>query len=541
MIKQNKDKAKILSSNLFPVVGIGASAGGLDAFKKLIKAIPEDSGMAYILVQHLDPAHQSILADLLQKVTKIPVQEITDNIHVAPDHIYIIPSNKLLTATDGVLKLSARLPNNQRNLPIDVLFHSLAEVHQNHAIGVVLSGTATDGTLGLKAIKEQGGITIAQELQTATYEGMPQSAIESGVVDFILPPEKIPQQLLLLNDSFKANPIAEEGNAERGQEEGFKQILFQLRMKKGVDFTYYKQTTIRRRINRRIALCMKRNIAEYLPFLKENQTEQDILYQDLLIPVTQFFRDPKMFENLCDTVLPALLKDKQKNETLRVWIAGCSTGEEAYSIIMCFQEYMADKSSNIQMQAFATDISEIAIIKARTGIYTSTELTGLSAERLQQHFTKTDGKFRLNKTIRDTCVFAHHNYLKDPPFAKIDLISCRNSLIYLEPFLQKKALTTFHYSLNDKGFLILGKSETAGQSPELYSTFDKTNKFYTRKPVKGNFLHVLGDGQDGMNRKDNNNHKPAQNDIGKDDDFQKSGDDLLLSKYVPPGGIVNEE
>ena len=538
MPKSNKDKVKILSSNLFPVVGIGASAGGLDAFKRLLKAIPEDSGMAYILVQHLDPAHESILADLLQRVTKIPVQEITDNVQVMPDHIYIIPSNKLLTATDGVLQLSARLPKNQRNLPIDVFFASLAEVHQSHAIGVVLSGTASDGTLGLKAIKDYGGITFAQEQQSAAYDAMPQSAIDAGVVDFILPPEMIPQQLLRLNNTGKASPINEEGYTEQAREDGFKKILSLLRMKRGVDFTYYKQTTIRRRIDRRIALCMKGSMAEYLVFLRENGAELDILYQDLLIPVTQFFRDPKMFDKLSETVFPILLKDRQRNDLLRVWIAGCSTGEEAYSMVMCFQEYIADKALNVNMQVFATDISEIAITKARSGIYSSNEMNGLSADRLQQFFTKTDGKFRLNKIIRDTCVFAHHNYLKDPPFAKIDLISCRNSLIYLEPFLQKKALTTFHYSLKEKGFLILGKSETAGQASELFSGFDKTNKFYTRKPVKGNFLHVLTDRNDEIIDRDIN--KAFRSDNNKDD-FQKSGDEVLLSKYVPPGVIVNGE
>ena len=532
------NKVKILSSNLFPVVGIGASAGGLDAFKKLLKAIPENSGMAFILVQHLDPAHESILVDLLQRVTKIPVQEITDNVQVAPDHIYIIPSNKLLTATDGVLQLSARLPKGQRNLPIDVFFTSLAEVHQSHAIGIVLSGTATDGTLGLKAIKDQGGITFAQEQKSAAYDGMPQSAIDAGVVDFILAPENIPRQLLLLNDAFKASPINVEGNGEQVQENGFKQILSLLRIRKGVDFTYYKQTTIRRRINRRIALCMKEGIAEYLVYLEENKEEQDILYQDLLIPVTQFFRDPAIFEKLSETVFPALLKDRKGNELLRIWVAGCSTGEEAYSMVMCFQEYMAGKASNVKMQVFATDISEIAITKARSGIYTNNEINGLSAGRLQQFFTKTDGKFRLNKIIREACVFAHHNYLKDPPFAKIDLISCRNSLIYLEPFLQKKALTTFHYSLKEKGFLILGKSETAAQASELYNNFDKTNKFYTRKAVKGNFLHVLAERNDGISKGVNN--KTVGSDSNKDD-FQKSGDDVLLSKYVPPGVIVNEE
>ena len=538
MENPDKDKARILSSNLFPVVGIGASAGGLEAFKRLLKAIPEDSGMAYILVQHLDPTHESILSDLLQKVTRVPVQEITDNVHVLQDHIYIIPSNKLLMATDGVLQLSARLPRRQQNLAINIFFSSLAEVHQDHAIGVVLSGTGTDGTLGLKAIKERGGVTFAQEQGSAAYNGMPQSAIDSGFVDFILAPEKMPQQLLLLKNSLPDKHANGEKKSEQAQEDGYKQIISLLRLISGVDFTYYKQTTIRRRINRRIALCMKETINDYLVYLNENKTEQDILYQDLLIPVTDFFRDPKMFEALSEKIFPSLLKDRPGAEPLRIWIAGCSTGQEAYSMVIAFQEYLAGKSSAAKMQVFATDISETAVTKARIGIYTDSEVAGLSAARLKQFFTRTDGKFRVNKIIRDACVFAHHNYLKSPPFAKIDIISCRNSLIYLEPFLQKKALTTFHYALKEKGFLVLGKSETTGQTTDLFANFDKTNKFYTRKAVRGNFLHVFGDRGDGLTK------GPAHNGLGNDagkDDFQKSGDDILLTKYVPAGVIVNEE
>ena len=536
-VKSNKDKVKILSSNLFPVVGVGASAGGLDAFKQLLKAIPENSGMAYILVQHLDPAHDSILAEILQKVTRIPVQEITNNLQVEADHIYIIPSNKLLTATDGVLQLSARLPKSQRNLPIDVFFSSLAEVHQNHAIGVVLSGTASDGTLGLKAIKEHGGITFAQDQESAAYDGMPQSAIDAGVVDFILRPDQIPHQLLQVNKTF--NDVSGNGTEKtiQTQEEQFRQIISILRTRRGVDFTYYKQTTIRRRITRRMALCMKSDLGEYLAYLKADNTEQDTLFQDLLIPVTQFFRDPKVFETLAETVFPALMKDRQGNDPLRVWIPGCSTGEEAYSIIMGFQEYVGDKASAIKMQLFATDISELAIAKARSGQYSKSETGSLSSARLQQFFTKSDGVYRLNKSLRDSCVFASHNYLKDPPFAKIDLISCRNSLIYLEPFLQKKALTTFHYSLKEKGFLLLGKSETTAQATELYNIFDKSNKLYTRKPVKGNFLHVLGDRGSPVSRNGQQTLGPPE--ISKDD-FQKSGDELLLSRFVPPGVIVND-
>jgi len=538
MAKESKDKVKIRSSNLFPVVGIGASAGGLDAFKRLLRAIPENSGMAYILVQHLDPAHESILADLLQRVTKIPVQEIADNIHVEPDHIYIIPSNKLLTATDGVLKLSARPPKNQKNMPIDLFFSSLAEVHQSHAIGVVLSGTATDGTLGLKAIKDHGGITFAQEQQTAAYDGMPQSAIDAEVVDFILAPEKIPLQLLALDRTIKIAGDGEEGDAQQVSGDAFKQILSLLRTRRGVDFTYYKQATIRRRISRRVALSMKASLPEYLSYLKENSGEQDILFQDLLIPVTQFFRDPEIFENLGETVFPALLKDRPLHEPLRFWIAVCSTGEEAYSFVISLHEYLEKSASAYKIQVFATDISEMAIAKARSGIYKKSELHGISDQRLQHFFTRTDGKFRINKPIRDTCIFAYHNFLKDPPFAKIDLISCRNTLIYVEPVLQKKALTTFHYALREKGFLMLGKSETAAQAGDLFGSFDKHSKIYLKKGVRGKFLHLFADRNEEL-------FKGVDYSAGRvepnKDDFQKNADEILLSRYVPPGVVVNNE
>lgn len=334
-MKANKDK--ILSSNAFPVVGIGASAGGLAAFKKLLKAIPENSGMAYVLVQHLNPSHESMLPELLQKVTNIPVLEISDDVKVEPDHIYIIPSNKMLLANDGVLQLNPRpaTNKNQRNLPIDLFFTSLAEVHQTHSIGVVLSGTASDGTLGLKAIKDYGGITFAQDEESAEYEAMPHSAVQAGVVDFILPPEKIPEKLLELVNSINRNGT--DGQTIPQDDDVFKQILSLLRLRKGTDFTYYKQTTIRRRILRRMALNKNEEPSGYLKYLRENKTELDVLYQDMLIPVTAFFRDHKSFENLCETVFPLIVKNKLPVEAIRIWVAGCSTGEEAYSIAICFK------------------------------------------------------------------------------------------------------------------------------------------------------------------------------------------------------------
>ncbi|HEV8083182.1 MAG TPA: CheR family methyltransferase [Chitinophagaceae bacterium] len=539
MPKSDTDKPKILSKNLFPVVGVGASAGGLEAFKKLVKAIPEKSGMAYILVQHLHPDHSSSLPEILQRETNIPVNEISDNVKVEPDNVYIIPSNKMLVATDGVLQLSPRPPKDHKNMPIDMFFSSLAEVHQSHAIGIVLSGTGADGTIGLQNIKGQGGITFAQDIESAAYDAMPQSAINAEVVDFILPPEKMPQQLLELNRTFNILPSNDHATPEQlTEEESFKKILALLRVRKGVDFTYYKQTTIRRRILRRMVIIKLEKFVDYLEHLKQNKPEQDMLFQDMLIPVTTFFREPKTFEYLCETVFPEIIKNKSSVNPLRIWIAGCSTGEEAYSMGMCLHEYLSDKISSIKIQIFATDISEKSIAKARAGLYHKRELEDVSDSRLQQFFTKTDGNYQVKKTIRDMCVFACHNFLKDPPFAKIDLISCRNVLIYLEPFLQKKAFLTFHYALKDKGYLLLGRSETTGSSSELFLPLGKKEKLYTRKSLPGRFMNVASERrEEAIKDKDYG----LRSNERKKDDFQKNADDILLTKYTPAGVIVNDQ
>ena len=537
------EKELIKSPNHFPVVGIGASAGGLDAFKKLLKAIPEDSGMAYVLVQHLDPSHESLLVELLQKVTKIPVLEIADDIKVQPNHIYIIPSNKMMIANDGVLELSPRPAKSkmERNLPIDLFFTSLAEVHQSHAIGVVLSGTASDGTMGLKAIKDNGGITFAQDEESAAFEGMPHSAAEAGVVDFILPPEKIPQKLLEVINIIKGKDIED---IPQKDEDLFKQILSLLRIRKGTDFTYYKQSTIRRRILRRMAINKTEAPSAYLKYLREKKTEQDLLYQDLLIPVTDFFRDPKIFDNLSNAVFPQIVKNKKEGEHIRIWVAGCSTGEEVYSIAICFKELLGDRfahDSHQRVQIFATDISEPAIAKARNGIYSKSDVKGLSEEQLKEYFTKNNGDYQAKKSIRDLCVFAVHNFLKDPAFSKMDFISCRNVLIYMEPYLQKKALTTFHYALNTKGILLLGKSETTSGVPEHFAICQmkgtaKTDKLFTRKDIPGRFVPI-GNLQSEKSFTDINVNNKSE--IIRTD-FQKTADDIMLSKYTPAGVVVNE-
>ena len=529
------------SANLFSVIGIGASAGGLDAFKRLLKAIPENSGMAYVLVQHLDPNHESMLPEILQKVTNIPVSEITDDIKVQPDHIYIIPSNKMMVANDGVLLLIPRPAKNinERNLPIDLFFTSLAEVHQSHAIGVVLSGTASDGTKGLKAIKDHGGITFAQDEASAAYDGMPNSAVQAGVVDFILPPEKIPQKLLEITNITSGKDADE--NIPQQDEVVFKQILSLLRVRKGTDFTYYKQTTIRRRILRRMALNKNEELVTYLKYLRENKTEQDILYQDFLISVTSFFRDHKSFDNLCESVFPNIVKNKASGQPIRVWVAGCSTGQEVYSIAICFKEFLgynASTDTGGKVQIFATDISEPAIIKARTGIYTPGELEGLTPQRLQEFFTKTNGSYQVSKQVRDMCVFAAHNFLKDPPFGKMDFISCRNVLIYMEPYLQKKALSTFHYALNPKGYMLLGKSETTSSVPDLFASADhegsKNDKLFSRRDVPSRFMITASQPSEQTFADMNTKNEAMRT------DFQKTADDIMLSKYTPAGVIVNE-
>lgn len=532
--KPKIERPLVKSSNTFPVVGIGASAGGLEAFKKLLHAIPENSNLAYVLVQHLNPDHESLLPELLQKMTTIPVLEITNAIKVFPNNIYIIPANKLLVANDGVLQLSPRSSNKtKQNLPIDLFFASLAEVYQSHAIGVILSGTASDGTQGLKAIKDNGGITFAQDENSATFDGMPNSAVRAGVVDFILPPEKIPSKILeLTNIIIKKDP--DDQAIPQQDEDVFRQIIALLRVRKGTDFAHYKQTTIRRRILRRMAFNKNEEPAPYLQFLRQNKAEQDMLYQDLLIPVTNFFRDPKSFQNLCEWAFPGIIKSKEDGEPIRIWVAGCSTGEEVYSIAICLKEFLNDDSKRVQI--FATDISEPAIIKARSGVYTKGQVDAVASQRLRDFFDNTDGSFKVKKKIRDMCIFALHNFLKDPPFGKMDLISCRNVLIYMEPYLQKKALSTFHYALNPKGFLLLGKSETTGSVSELFAPSVKHDKIFVRKNLPGRYM-IMATAQSEQNFRDINNNIKTDN---SGTDFQKTADDIILTKYTPVGVVVNE-
>lgn len=526
-----------ISDDQFPVVGIGASAGGLKAISRFLKAIPPRSGIAYVFVQHLSPDHESSLPELLQKISKIPVHQITDDIHLEPDNFYVIPENKIVTATDGVLKLSPLDDKRYKVKVVDRFFSSLAIVHQGYAIGVVLSGSLNDGTLGLEAIKAYGGITFAQDEDSADYNEMPASAIHAKTVDFVLNPEKIAAHLLRINTPFFNNHINSTSQDKGSRdEEVFKQILTLLRVRRGVDFSFYKSSTLKRRIVRRMALKGTDKPEAYLSVLREKKDEQDSLYNDMLISVTNFFRDPAIFETLCTTVLSSIIDQKKNGEPLRIWIAGCATGEEAYSMAICLTEQLGDKASAMKIQIFATDISETAINKARTGIYRPADVEGVSESRLRQFFNKIDGNYQVRKSIRDMCVFAHHNFLKDPPFSRLDLITCRNVLIYLEPVLQKKAITAFHYALANHGFLMLGKSESIGKDSDLFLPFNHAGKIFQRIGIPGRIMQVATQGSEqNFKNVDTSARKGAE-----EPDISKLADQVVLAKFSPSGVLVSD-
>lgn len=515
----------------FPIVGIGASAGGLEVFTDFIDTIPDNSEMAYVVVQHLDPKHNSILTELLSKVAKIPINEITDDIHLAPNNIYVIPENKMLTSFDGVLKLSPR-EKDTKNQAIDIFFTSLAEVHLDLAYGVLLSGNGSDGTIGLRAIKKHGGITLAQDLD-APYNEMPQNAIKAGVVDYVMPPVKMVEKLMLL---FKSKDIVNEDN-NLDDEAVFQEIIKMLRRHRGVDFAYYKQTTIRRRIARRMTFSKITNLKDYLELLRGDIIAVEDLFNDLLIPVTEFFRDTKIFQMMKEKIFPLLTSRVAEGNTIRVWIAGCSTGEEAYTIAIALHEFLGDNLQGKEIQIFASDILEVAITKARAGFYRKSQLRNVSENILTKYFTAKSNGYTIKQQIRNLCVFAVHNFLNDPPFAKMDLISCRNVFIYMDPFLQKKALTTFHYALKENGFLLLGKSETTAPAAEFFQPFDKTGKIYSRKQVSGRFVHS----GIGSNDKLKSIKSEIQRKEPVKEDFRRSAESVLLAKYTPASVIVNEQ
>lgn len=485
-IKKNMPTKKQVKENSFPVVAIGASAGGLDAMMELLKHLPSKTGMAFIYVQHLSPDHKSMLTEILSNKTKMKVQEIDDMDKIEPDNVFVIPYNKGIEVTDGHIKLIPRSENSSA-ITIDILFSSLAHAQKERVIGIILSGSASDGTVGLKDIKQEGGLTFAQD-DTAKFTSMPHSAITAGVIDFILSPKEIALELARLSK----HPFLQTNYAKTDTEELFdnndadlKIILNQLHSSTGVDFSAYKMNTIKRRIIRRMLLYKINTLKQYIKLLDKKNEEVDILFQDLLINVTSFFRDTETHTYLKEKLFPKLLQRKKKGESLRIWVAACATGQEVYSIAIMLLEVQENRTNKIPVQIFATDLSEQAISKARIGTYTQEELQTVSPNYIQRFFTKTNGNFRVNKSLREMCVFAPHNILTDPPFSKLDFISCCNLFIYLDTTAQKKAVNTFHYALNDYGFLMLGKSENISHSAHLFSSITKKYKIFSRNTNSG--------------------------------------------------------
>lgn len=465
----------------FPIVGIGASAGGLEAFEAFFRACPADTGMAFVLVPHLDPGHESLLTEILQRTTAMPVVQALDQVTVAADHVYIIPPNREMSILHGVLQLS--LPELARGMrmPIDAFLRSLAEDQAERAIGIILSGTATDGTLGLRAILGAGGVCMVQEPATAKYDGMPQSAINAGYVTHILPAEKMPAMLLEVARQSAFRLALPPVRTEKAVS-GMNQILLQLRSSTGHDFSLYKKSTIGRRIERRMAQQGIEDMAVYARFLKDNPSETQKLFKELLINVTSFFRDPNAFIALKDTILPPMLAGKPASYVFRVWVAGCASGEEAYSIAIVLLELLdeikAKHEQELSVQIYATDLDDDAIAVARVGHYPPNIAQDVTPERLHRFFTKDEAGYKVKKDIRDLVVFAVQSVIKDPPFTKLDLLSCRNLMIYLEPEQQNRLIPTFHYALKPGGVLFLSASESITSQPELFSALDRKWKFY---------------------------------------------------------------
>jgi two-component system CheB/CheR fusion protein len=535
------------NENSFTVVAIGASAGGLEAVSLLLQNLSPDTGMAFIYVQHLSPDHESLLVPLLSKKTEMKVQDIDAMEKIIPNNVYVIPYNKEIEVIDGHIQLIPRPQNKSSNLSIDVLFSSLAETHKENVIGIVLSGSASDGTRGLSEIKEAGGITFAQD-DSAKFTSMPHSAIASGLVDFVLSPKEIAAELnwmskhdLIIRNPEKSSPKGKIDNKSTDLKKIFQLLL----RKKNVDFSFYKLNTIKRRILRRMLIHKIETIKQFADFLAKNDNELDLLFQDLLINVTEFFRDTEAFELLKKSVLPQLLKSKSQNDTLRIWVAACATGEEVYSIAILLRELQGNKTKRIPFQIFASDLSAAAIDIARNGEYSINELKNVSPKRLKQFFIKSGNKYRISKVLRDVCVFAQHNILRDPPFSRMDFISCRNLLIYLDTAAQKKAITTFHYALNDGGCLMLGKSETIGTAEELFTTVNKKLKIYSRKKNSGVYkLPIITSraAQTSLTgKKSIATAIPKRPTVATHGNLGNVFDAVLLAHYMPASVIINND
>ncbi|MFL6417605.1 MAG: chemotaxis protein CheB [Bryobacteraceae bacterium] len=522
--------------NPFPIVGIGASAGGLEAFIELISALPLDTGMAFVLVQHLDPAHESLLPELLARHSRMPVLTVHDGMKVEPDCVYVIPPNTSMELADGSLRLVAR--EQGLHLPIDIFFRSLAAVQGSRAIAVVLSGNASDGSVGVRDIKAECGITFAQSEMTARFGGMPRNAVATGAVDYVLTPAEIARELT----SIAKHPFlipSRPGDARSETlpegEAALRRIFALLHKTTRVDFSRYKPTTVRRRIGRRMMVHRIRSLGEYMEYVEHHPAELQELYRDLLISVTSFFRDPESFDALVKLLVSAIGSNNSE-EPVRVWVPGCATGEEVYSLAICLYEVLKDNRRPVPLQLFGTDISDVALDRARHGLYPAGIEEDVTPERLRRFFTKTDSGYQISKVIRESCVFAHHDVTKDPPFSKLDLVSCRNLLIYLDQAAQRHVLPVFHYALKPKGLLMLGSAETTGAASDLFVPLDSPQKIYARRGTAPRLPLDLAFGGSGV---ESLNLNPASGSSAVE--LQRRFDRVIQSKYSPDAVLINAE
>jgi len=528
----------------FPIIGIGASAGGLEALEFFLKNVPPLSGMAFIIVQHLDPTHKGIMAELLQRTAAMPVSQITDGTVVKSNNVYIIPPNKELTLFHGVLRLFDPVKPRGLRLPIDFFFRSLADDLGELSIGVILSGMGSDGMLGLRAIKEVGGGAFVQDPLTSKFDGMPRSAINAGLADVVAPVEQLPGKII---DFFHHRPHLgrySEIVLENKTQSAFEKIMLILRHQTGNDFSLYKKSTMYRRIERRMGIHNIERINDYVRFLQDNTTESDLLFNELLIGVTSFFRDPSSWEKLKSDAIPLLLASRPEGGLVRAWSAGCSTGEEAYSLAMVFMEELEKLKlkQNYTIQIFATDIDKHAIDIAREGSYPQNIVADVSEERLLRFFSKSpDGGYRVNKNIREKIVFAHQNLIKDPPFTMLDILICRNLMIYLEPELQKRLVPLFHYSLNPKGYLFLGSAENMFGNTELFTQTEGSSHIFKRLP--NNITNKFFDFAETFTGSFSGSYPKKYTETPKDshESISHFADRLILTNYAPTSVLTSRQ
>ncbi|HEX2934824.1 MAG TPA: chemotaxis protein CheB [Bacteroidales bacterium] len=525
-----------LDKDRFHIVGIGASAGGLEALEQFFMNMPENAGFAFVVIQHLSPDHKGMLGELLQRITKMQVHTVTDRMRVTPNAIYVIPSNKSMSIVDGTLHLSKPLESHGLRLPIDLFFRSLAEERKEKSIGIVLSGMGSDGSLGLKAIKEVAGLVLVQDPVSSKFDSMPRSAIDAVLVDIIATANELPQKLITLTNQYP-QPIASDEPEKNTSE--LDKIIFLLHAQTGNDFSQYKKTTLYRRIERRMGIHQVNEMGSYVRYLQENPAEIDILFKELLIGVTNFFRDADVWEQLKENVLPSVFARLPQRYTFRVWVPGCSTGEEAYSLSIVFVEALekANLNKSISLQIFATDLDYNAIDKARKGIYMANIVSDVTPERLSRFFTQTGDQYKVNTIIREMVVFAPQNVIKDPPFTRLDMVSCRNLLIYIDAELQKKILSLFHYSLNPGGILLLGCAETNGSHNNLFTSIHTKSRLYQRSgmPKHEEFLKLPNSFS--YTKPITENSVPVKT----IENIQTLTDQLLLQQFSPASVLVTDK